>query len=253
VNKLANLDFYNKEIQNIQQQLIDKLDNLVAGLGTLSDTELMQIAKQIDFFAEMEKLGFGKLMNKVGKTFDDEIARVFAELSRKDLGKVSATSIDALRELKNFEMTYLTNGVRQYSDQLKTAMLRGIITGESNIQIMNNINSTFGVGTYISSSETSFLINDAFSRFSSTSRAKAYEEFPETIFYYEGPVDDKTRDVCRRAVSESGQGLTIDEINSLGYVDFANRGGYNCRHQWRKALVPFTKEQLEVRKSIFKE
>ena len=80
VNKLANLDFYNKEIQNIQQQLIDKLDNLVAGLGTLSDTELMQIAKQIDFFDEMEKLGYGKLMNKVGKTYDDEIARVFAEL-----------------------------------------------------------------------------------------------------------------------------------------------------------------------------
>ena len=73
MNKLANLDFYNKEIQNIQQQLIDKLDNLVVGLGSLSDTELMQIAKQIDFFAEMEALGFTKLMNRVGKTFDDEI------------------------------------------------------------------------------------------------------------------------------------------------------------------------------------
>ena len=72
MNKLANLDFYNKEIQNIQQQLIDKLDNLVAGLGTLSDTELMQIAKQIDFFDEMEKLGYGKLMNKVGKTYTIE-------------------------------------------------------------------------------------------------------------------------------------------------------------------------------------
>ena len=179
MNKLANLDFYNKEIQNIQQQLIDKLDNLVVGLGRISDTELMQIAKQIDFFAEMETLGFGKLMNRVGKTFDDEIARVFAELSKRELGQVSVASIEALKELKNFEMTYLTNGVRQYSDQLKTAMLRGIITGESNIQIMNNINTTFGVGTYISSSETSFLINDAFARFSSTSRAKAFEEFPE--------------------------------------------------------------------------
>ena len=118
MSKLANLDFYNKEIENIQQQLIDKLDNLVIGLGRVSDTELMQIAKQIDFFAEMEALGFTKLMNRVGKTFDDEIARVFAELSKRELGQVSAASIDALRELKNFEMTYLTNGVRQYSDQL---------------------------------------------------------------------------------------------------------------------------------------
>lgn len=230
MNKLANLDFYNKEIENIQQQLIDKLDNLVIGLGRVSDTELMQIAKQIDFFAEMEALGFGKLMNRVGKTFDDEIAKVFAELSRRELGQVSVASIEALKELKNFEMTYLTNGVRQYSDQLKTAMLRGIITGESNIQIMNNINTTFGVGTYISSSETSFLINDAFSRFSNTSRAKAFEEFPEIKFRYIGPSDDKTRDVCKRALQE--EPLTREEINALGYIDFSNRGGYNCRHDW---------------------
>jgi len=230
VNKLANLDFYNKEIQNIQQQLIDKLDNLVAGLGTLSDTELMQIAKQIDFFDEMEKLGYGKLMNKVGKTYDDEIARVFAELSKPELRKVSAASIDTLRELKNFELTYLTGQARQYSDQLKTSMLRGIITGESNIQIMNNINSTFGVGTFISSSETSFLINDAFSRFSNASRAKAYEEFPEIKFQYIGPSDDKTREVCQRALQE--EPLTREEINALGYIDFSNRGGYNCRHDW---------------------
>jgi|TARA_Y100000289_G_C3928701_1_gene155069 hypothetical protein len=230
VNKLANLDFYNKEIQNIQQQLIDKLDNLVVGLGTLSETELIQIAKQIDFFDEMEKLGYGKLMNKVGKTYDDEIAKVFAELSKPELRKVSAVSIDALRELKNFEMTYLTNGVRQYSDQLKTAMLRGIITGESNIQIMNNINNTFGIGTYISSSETSFLINDAFSRFSNATRAKAYEEFPEVKFKYVGTNDDKTRDVCKRALQE--EPLTRKEIDALGYVSFTDRGGYNCRHDW---------------------
>ncbi len=230
MSKLANLDFYSKEIENIQQQLIDKLDNLVVGLGKVSDTELMQIAKQIDFFAEMETLGFTKLMNRVGKTFDDEIARVFAELSKRELGKVSAASIDALRELKNFEMTYLTNGVRQYSDQLKTAMLRGIITGENNIQIMNNINSTFGVGTYISSSETSFLINDAFSRFSNTTRAKAFEEFPEIKFQYIGTSDNKTREVCQRALQEPP--LTREEIDALGYVDFANRGGYNCRHDW---------------------
>ena len=227
---MANLDFYNKEIENIQQQLIDKLDNLVIGLGKVTDTELMQIAKQIDFFDEMDKLGYGKLINRVGKSFDNEIARVFAELSKRELGQVSVASIEALKELKNFEMTYLTNGVRQYSDQLKTAMLRGIITGESNIQIMNNINSTFGVGTFISSSETSFLINDAFSRFSSTSRAKAFEEFPKIKFQYIGTSDNKTREVCQRALKLPP--LTRKEIDALGYVSFTDRGGYNCRHDW---------------------
>lgn len=227
---MANLDFYNKEIANIQEQLLDKLDNLVVGLGQVTDTELMQIAKQIDFFAEMETLGFTKLMNRVGKTFDDEIARVFGELSKRELGAVSVASIETLKELKKFEMTYLTNGVRQYSDQLKTAMLRGIITGETNAQIMAGLQTGFGVGNFISSSETSFLINDAFSRFSNTSRAKAFEEFPDIKFQYIGPSDNKTRDVCQRALQEPP--LTREEINSLGYIDFGNRGGYNCRHDW---------------------
>tara|TARA_R110000796_G_scaffold168252_1_gene285165 strand:- start:461 stop:1165 length:705 start_codon:yes stop_codon:yes gene_type:complete len=230
---LANLDFYNKEIANIQGQLLDKLDNLVAGLGKVTDTELMQIAKQIDFFAEMETLGFGKLMNRVGKTFDDQIAVVFGELSKRELGKVAAASIDTLRELKNFEMTYLTNGARQYADQLKTAMLRGIITGETNAQIMAGLETGFGVGTFISSSEASFLINDGLSRFSNTIRAKAFEDFPNTRFKYVGTSDNKTRDVCKQALSASGEnGLTKKQIDSLGYVNFSNRGGYNCRHDW---------------------
>lgn len=238
---MANLDFYNKEIANIQEQLLDKLDNLVAGLGQVTDTELMQIAKQIDFFAEMETLGFTKLMNRVGKTFDDEIARVFGELSKRELGKVSVASIETLRELKNFEMTYLTNGVRQYSDQLKTAMLRGIITGETNAQIMAGLQTGFGVGTFISSSETSFLINDAFATFSSATRAKAFEEFPDITFQYIGArKDEKTRDSCKWILNNN-KPRTQKEIKELKvpprkdgskHISFNRRGGYNCRHRW---------------------
>lgn len=240
MNKLANLDFYNKEIQNIQQQLIDKLDNLVAGLGTLSDTELMQIAKQIDFFDEMDKLGYGKLINRVGKTFDNEIAKVFAELSKRELGQVSVASIEALKELKNFEMTYLTNGVRQYSDQLKTAMLRGIITGQTNQQIITNLTVSFGIGTFISSSEVSFLLNDAFATFSNSVRAKAFEEFPDITFVYSGTLDSKTRGSCRHILNNNTP-LTQKQVQKLKvppqkdgsqHFGFSRRGGYNCRHDW---------------------
>ena len=55
---MAKLDFYSKEIANIQEQLIKKLDNLVVGLSQISDTELIQIGKQLDFFTEMDKLGY---------------------------------------------------------------------------------------------------------------------------------------------------------------------------------------------------
>ena len=113
MKELANLDFYTKEIENIQQQLLDKLDNLVSGLQQLSDTELIQIAKQIDFFEEMDKLGYGKLINKVGQTYDDEIAKIYAQLSEKQLESVPAASIQTLTELKNFELDYLRGNAKQ--------------------------------------------------------------------------------------------------------------------------------------------
>jgi len=230
VNELANLDFYNEELAKIQQELFDKLDNVIVGLSRLSDTEVLQLAKQIDFFAEMEQLGYTQLLSRVSRNYDDEITSIFGELNRRQLAQVPAASVETLRQLKEFELTYLTGQVRQYSDQLKNAMLRGIITGQTNKQIMESLVAGFGVGNFISSSEASFLINDAFSRFSNLTRAKAFEEFPEIKFQYIGPSDNKTRDVCKRALQEPP--LTQKEINSLGYIDFVNRGGYNCRHSW---------------------
>ncbi len=236
---MAKLDFYNKEIANIQDQLIKKLDNLVVGLSQLSDTELIQVAKQLDFFDEMDKLGYSTLIQKVRSTYANEIADIYAALG-DDLAKVSMANINAVKELIEFELTYLTGGAANYSNQLRTAMLRGIITGESNTQIISNLSSSFGVGTYISSGEASFLINDAFATFSNAARAKAYEEFPDTTFKYVGPKDDKTRDACRQVFKEVAKRgpLTIKEINTLnipGFEGFARRGGYNCRHDWIKS------------------
>lgn len=237
MNELAKLDFYNKEIAKIQQELFDKLDDVVVGLKTLNNTELLQLAKQIDFFAEMEQLGYSSLLTRTSKAYDDEIAKIFAELSRRELQRVPAASVEILRQLKDFELNYLTGSVRQYADQLKNAMLRGIVTGQTNIQIMNNLTTSFGVGTFISSSETSFLINDAFATFSNATRAKAYEQFPDLTFKYIGPRDDKTRDACKKVFAEIEKRgpLTIDEINALtipGFQGFSRRGGYNCRHDF---------------------
>ena len=235
---MAKLDYYAVEIAKIQEDLLKRVDIVVKGLSQVSDTELIQLAKQIDFFDEMEKLGYTQLINKVGKTYDDEIAGIFAELSKRELARVPASSISVLRGLKEFDMDYLTSGVRQYSNNLKLAMLRGIITGESNEQVMANLSRGFGVGTFISSSEVSNLINDGLARFSNATRAKAFEQFPEVRFKYIGTKDDKTREVCRKAfkeVAEKGP-LTKKQIDKLGYVTFAGRGGYNCRHNWVRAL-----------------
>ena len=104
---MAKLDFYSKEIANIQEQLIKKLDNLVVGLSQISDTELIQIGKQLDFFTEMDKLGYSTLIQKVRSTYSNEIADIYAALG-PNLAKVSMSNMNAVKELIEFELTYLT-------------------------------------------------------------------------------------------------------------------------------------------------
>ena len=96
---MANLDFYNKEIAKIQQELLNKLDNVVKGLSTLTDTELLQVAQQIDFYSEMEKIGYAGLLSKVSEAYDDEIAMIYAELSNRQLAKISASNVKTIKRV----------------------------------------------------------------------------------------------------------------------------------------------------------
>lgn len=57
----------------------------------------------------------------------------------------------------------------------------------------------------------------------------------EDYFYYDGPLDEKTRDFCRLM-------LKIDKVFSRSQIDYISRelgydvlvycGSYNCRHNW---------------------
>jgi len=240
---LANLDFYTDELAKIQEDLMKKLDTVVAGLSTISDKELMSIASQIDLFEEMERVGYTGLISKVGNAYDDQIALVFSELTKKELGAVSAVSITTLEQLKAFEMEYLTGSARQYATQLKAAMLRALVTNESVDDIMINLRRGFGAGTFISTSRVKFLIGDSFARFQHTVRAKAFEQFPNIKFKYVGPTQGNRRDSCLHILRKYKEPLTRSQIEDLTkavpqqkdgsrFLGFVDRGGYNCTHDW---------------------
>ena len=78
-------------------------------------------------------------------------------------------------------------------------------------------------------------MQDSFARFSSSARAKAYENIPEQKFVYIGPNDGVTRDACQEALKLFSKPSTRSEIDSAGIPEFdgfVNRGGFNCRHRF---------------------
>ena len=147
--------------------------------------------------------------------------------------------------LRGFELNYLSDSVREYADEIKVAMLRGIVTGESTDAIITSMFNEFGPGKRIGSARSVALVNDAFARFSNATRLKAYEQFPETKFDYVGPTTGNIRDACsevKKYVAKNGP-LTLAEIRNLRdiigvqkdgseFFGFSDRGGFNCRHDW---------------------
>lgn len=62
----------------------------------------------------------------------------------------------------------------------------------------------------------------------------------EVFYYYDGPLDDKTRAFCQEILI-IGKFFTQNDIDKLssrsGYNVDLYMGSYNCRHRWVKARI----------------
>jgi hypothetical protein len=70
-------------------------------------------------------------------------------------------------------------------------------------------------------------------------RSEQYKASGIELYFYDGPNDDRTRDVCLETLGDSrqGTGWTRAEANASS-TPMISGGGYNCRHDW----LPFVPE-----------
>ena len=229
---MADLDFYKKDMEKIQTQLLKKIEKVLGGLTVLDDAGLATAFKQINFVDELNALGFPALLKKIKGSYDKNAIKSFDLLKATQRTRQVATAVQAVEILSILDLTTISAGVTRYANELKTAMFRGLLTGQSSASIMEGLTSTYGVGRALSSKQQVALLNDSFARFTRTTTAKLFEDVPEQKFEYIGPDDEVTRDVCAETLALQGEGLTADEIESITPVSFADGGGFNCRHEW---------------------
>jgi len=235
---VARTDWYIDELKDLQMGLFKKIENIFKVRTQLTDTEVMLLAKEIDFFDQLERMGYNKILIRMQGQYEDEVAQIFSSLGASRMSRIPMDAVRVMDDLIAFEMDYLADSVKVYAKDLKRAMLRGIATGQSDRVIIESMKIQFGAGKGISGREAQSLLGDAFARFSNSTQAKAFEQFPEQKFIYVGPNDAVTRDACQRVLSGSmsNNGFTLQEINGLAngsdFFGFSDRGGYNCRHDW---------------------
>ena len=229
---MAELDFYQKDMEKIQKKLLNKIEKVLAGLVVLDDAGLAQAFQQIDFVDDLTKLGFPALLKKVKGSYDKQVVKSFDLLTATQRTKQTVTAVQAIEVLALLDLSTISSGVTRYANELKTAMFRGLLTGASSKSIMEGLTATYGVGKVLSSKQQVALLNDSFARFARTTTAKLFEDVPEQKFEYVGPNDEVTRDVCVATLEMQGEGMTMAEIEAEAPVSFADGGGFNCRHEW---------------------
>ena len=229
---MAELNFYQKDMEKIQKKLLNKIEKVLAGLIVLDDAGLAQAFREIDFVDDLTKLGFPALLEKVKGSYDKQVVKSFDLLTATQKTKQTVTAITAIEILSILDLSTISSGVTRYANELKTAMFRGLLTGSSSKSIMEGLTATYGVGKALSSKQQVALLNDSFARFARTTTAKLFEDVPEQKFQYIGPNDEVTRDVCQATLDMQGEGMTIAEIEAEAPVSFADGGGFNCRHEW---------------------
>ena len=229
---IDDLDFYQKDMEKIQKKLLNKIEKVLAGLVVLDDAGLAQAFQQIDFVDDLTKLGFPALLAKVKGSYDKQVVTTVAGLSAAQRNKQRVAAVQAIEILAILDLTTISSGVTRYANELKTAMFRGLLTGQSSANIMSGLTETYGVGKALSSKQQVALLNDSFARFARTTTAKLFEDVPEQKFEYVGPNDTQTRPTCEATLLMQGEGMTIAEIEAKAPVSFADGGGFNCRHEW---------------------
>jgi len=229
---MAELNFYQKDMEKIQKKLLNKIEKVLAGLVVLDDAGLAQAFQQIDFVDDLTKLGFPALLEKVKGSYDKQVVTAITGLGVAQRSKQTVAAVQAIEVLALLDLSTISSGVTRYANELKTSMFRGLLTGASSKSIMEGLTATYGVGKVLSSKQQVALLNDSFARFARTTTAKLFEDVPEQKFEYVGPNDEVTRDVCQATLDMQGEGMTIAEIESEAPVSFADGGGFNCRHEW---------------------
>jgi hypothetical protein len=145
----------------------------------------------------------------------------------KNMDKFADISPNTLLAITKMNQAEFFEGMAiKISTSLKGNLVSGILGGLSKSDIIK------GVEASLRPDQIDTLVTTALSNYTASINSLMADKLPKSVAYvYTGPVDRKTRPICLQLMS-SGQ-LTRSQINGIVSNGFIERGGFNCRHQWR--------------------
>tara|TARA_R110002110_G_scaffold10280_3_gene50358 strand:+ start:721 stop:1446 length:726 start_codon:yes stop_codon:yes gene_type:complete len=214
---MSELVKFKKEYLLMVSRMTDQVFQLIKA-GQTKD-QILELLSKKDFkkviLADKEfKNAYNELNGLYGKALKN--MDKFAEISPNTL-----LAITKMNQAEFFDKMAV-----DIANSLKGNMTSGILGGLSKDDIIN------GVTASLRPDQIDTLVTTALSVYTASVTSLMADKLPKNVSYvYTGPVDKKTRPICLQLMS-SGE-LTRSQINGIVSNGFIERGGFNCRHQWR--------------------
>jgi hypothetical protein len=265
-------EFYD-ELDEISRKLFDNVKKMGGAIEGFSDTQIIRMARELDFFIELQEAGFNTSFSKLMEGYDREaesILKDFQQVIRARTGGkateilLSPANTEAIAQqlqlLRDLDGEVLLGRFAQETATLKSGLLKGIISGEPSGVVAERLSLEFS--EQLLSDRSRMIARDSFAQFGRTATMNVFKQNPNQLFRYVGSKDKKNRPACRYFIDnqQNKKGFTAKEIKdlskkmaqgkiplpvwdnkkkkySLKYekaeFDQVKAGGHNCRHSFR--------------------
>jgi len=179
------------------------------------------VAGKMDDFV-MNELNFKGDIDKLMLAYDKVL------LGTPKFAEVSEVTLRALKQVKRAEWVALA---KFEIGAIQNEIFNASLTNQWNQKaIMNNLIT--GVHSNLSEGQINTLIETSLSTYERNVTTAMMEEMPkDTLYYYAGPLDEKTRDICNTMIG-AGELTEAEIISQFGADVLQSGGGFNCRHKW---------------------
>ena len=213
--ELASLQFQ-LAVEKMESSVVNAIVSLKKQGLTTAETHLALSAIDMDDFI-LKDLGF--------QTDIDNLMVKYQTGVLANIKMVGDVTEPMLQSLVAMDRATFIKQAGYNASLIKQDLARKVLGNATPTQMLNSLK------TVVRPDQAKTLVNTTLNTFSRTVNDRMAETSPPSKKYiYEGPVDDRTRDICLQMASEGA--ISRSDITSNYPGSFQDGGGYNCRHRW---------------------
>ena len=220
------VESFMSNIEKIENELKDDLEKMAYKMKDMTDTELLNTTKRLNFLQELVEKGYGDEINNLMNEYDVLLANAVKEAKRRGIAPLKSETVQALQQLKDLDTEILLGRASGFSNDLKKLMFTNIYSGTSITEIVAQLRETI-----LATHQLNVTVNTGLRQFSDFSRYNIFKG-ENVRWTYVGTQDSRTRPACVSTHNnEPSEGYTEAQVNDSD-TPFGVRGGFNCRHSW---------------------